>query len=424
MSVKILTVGANLLCVLLGALLVIYFQAGGGAETSTYLASYLKGAELTRNNSNNQNIIPFYLYPLKKFPSFWGENSMCNHAKRKNPKHDHAVFAWQTMMRHPWRVENPMEAQLAILPLSLDLWARGGCGDQLNMTEVQTDLEKVLEESPIFPSVRHLFIANDFKTKSIAEEIQQILAPAGIWVGQEGRGDCRTSLAYTSNYAYYMSMRDPNHVEMPHPQPFGSKRIYSVHMVGQVDERKAYADRLALFQSKGAIPAPYIISQQNPDVPVHKTLRICNSSLDTDRCLAEISNRSGTQLAQELSNYTLCLRGDTLGSDRWMNAMAAGTALIQVADNRKKALEWLPFPKAVPWEEMVLTIKRKDYLRDPAKSIRHIIETTTEERLLELQRLSLYHTADLDWTAHHSRTLENLINEAHTIPCKQFQNQK
>jgi hypothetical protein len=124
--------------------------------------------------------------------------------------------------------------------------------------------------------------------------------------------------------------------------------------------------------------------------------------------------------AQEASNFTLCLRGDTLGSDRWINAMTAGTALIHVADDVQEALSWLPFPHAIPWKDMVITIPRKEYLQDPAKSIRHVLETTSEERLLKLQQLSLYHAADLDWTAHHSRVLENLLHDAVSVPCAAF----
>jgi len=123
----------------------------------------------------------------------------------------------------------------------------------------------------------------------------------------------------------------------------------------------------------------------------------------------------------ELSNYTLCLRGDTLGSDRWINAMAAGTALIAVIDNFNE-LDWLPSPHAVPWRDLVITIPRQKFHEDPAAAIRHVIETTSDARLHELQRVSRHYAADLDWSAYHSRTLENMLVEASTIPCSFFDN--
>lgn len=368
--------------------------------------------------------LSFFLYPFEAFPSFWGKNSTCDHSHFFTAKHDHADFAWQAMQQHPWRTTDPSAAQLAILPLSLDLWARNGCGKKVRMKTIKKEVRTVLHSSPIFPSVRHLIIANDFMTKIIAEEMMKVLSPTGIWAAKEGRADddCQFSLGYTSNYAVSMSMRSPNHVEMPDPRRTGAERIYSIHMVGQVDTRGGYSDRLVLFKSTGHIPSPYIVTVHKPGLPVHRKLRQCNKndSNDFDRCLVQQSNRGWTQNAQERSNFTLCLRGDSLGSDRWINAMAAGTALIQVAEDVKTALDWLPFQNAIPWKDLVITIPTKSFRKDPAAAIRQVLATTSEERLLELQRLSLHYAADLDWSAYHSRTLENLIHEAVSVPCAKF----
>ena len=105
-----------------------------------------------------------------------------------------------------------------------------------------------------------------------------------------------------------------------------------------------------------------------------------------------------------------------------MNGIAAGTALIQVPRwTVEEALSWLPYPCAVPWDDVVLTIPRMDYMDNPIRSIRTLLESVTEEKLLELQQKSLYFTADLDWTAHHPRVLENLLREAYFVPCKAFE---
>ena len=70
---------------------------------------------------------------------------------------------------------------------------------------------------------------------------------------------------------------------------------------------------------------------------------------------------------------------------------------------------------------MVLTIPRKKYLLDPVGSIKDMISNVSEERLLRLQQLSLYHAADIDWTAHNSRVLENMLRESYHIPCRSFE---
>ena len=70
-------------------------------------------------------MIPFYLYPLESFPSFWGPQSSCDHSKMLTEKHDGYIYAIQAMKRHPWRTFYPHEAKLAILPLSLDVYSYG-----------------------------------------------------------------------------------------------------------------------------------------------------------------------------------------------------------------------------------------------------------------------------------------------------------
>ena len=113
-------------------------------------------------------------------------------------------------------------------------------------------------------------------------------------------------------------------------------RTYSVNMVGQFDERPAYWDRTALFMSSGSLPNSFIVAptqriEHEAMMERGLHLRFCQSHSDTDRCISrdEFPSRIETQRAMEKSNYTLALRGDSHGSDRWFQAMAAGTALIQ-----------------------------------------------------------------------------------------------
>lgn len=142
---------------------------------------------------------------------------------------------------------------------------------------------------------------------------------------------------------------------------------------------------------------------------------------DYDRCLLPSLDRVTCQKTQELANYSLVLRGDTLGSDRWINAMTAGTALISVV-KQEADLDWLPFPDIIPWRDFVITIDENDFNSDPARTIRNVLESTSEKRLFELQKLSLKYAADLDWTAHNSRTLENVLRTAVRTPCSKMPN--
>ena len=194
--------------------------------------------------------IPFFLYPLEDFPSFWGPNSTCDYKRILNPKHDAYIYAIQAMKRHPWRTSDPHEAKLAILPISLDHKKQSpiGCPGLKESTIVE-EVEKVIQSSSIFPTIRHVFIAQDFRTQPFAKRIFSLLKPAGIWSHSESRGDCKTSLPYNTNYASYMSMRKPNGWQLPNPAPLGSKRTYSINMVGKFDSLRHYRTRMALFGS-------------------------------------------------------------------------------------------------------------------------------------------------------------------------------
>ena len=87
----------------------------------------------------------------------------------------------------------------------------------------------------------------------------------------------------------------------------------------------------------------------------------------------------------------------------------------------ERAWDWLPFPCAIPWRDFVLSIPRDKFMQDPVDSVKQVISNVSEERLLQLQQLSIYHAADIDWTAHHSRVLENLLREAYYVPCRSFE---
>ena len=142
------------------------------------------------------------------------------------------------------------------------------------------------------------------------------------------------------------------------------ERIYSVNMVGQFDERPSYSDRVALFTSIGSVPNSFIVAPKQESV--HETmmkrglkLRHCQSRNDTDRCISrdEFPSRVETQRVMEKSNYTLALRGDSYGSDRWFQAMVAGTALIQGRARGlvKKLCSLYLYLKNSPW--VFMTIK-------------------------------------------------------------------
>ena len=53
--------------------------------------------------------------------------------------------------------------------------------------------------------------------------------------------------------------------------------------------------------------------------------------------------------------------------------------------------------------------------------MKELISNVTEEALLSLQHSSIYYAADIDWTTHDSRVLENFLCESYYVPCRDFE---
>ena len=360
-------------------------------------------------------VIPFYIYPLEMFPSFWGPKSTCRRGNILIPKHDEEIHALNAMKRHPWRVYDPSKAKIAYLPVSLDIHKRGGCPG-LNDNVILEEIKAVVENSTIYPMTRHVFIKEDWMSMSkLVKKVSNVLGVAGIAATMEGRSSCSTSLPYSSNYATLFSLRSPDTSQLPDPKPLGSSRTVSVNMVGQFDDRTGYKERKALFIQKGE-PIPNAVIVYSADLNVLRkkgiSTRACASRNDTDRCIQTPGwpDRMDTQSIVESSNYTLALRGDTPGSDRWVNGIAAGTAMIQVSLEKGSPWDWHPFPCAVPWKDIVKTIPRVEFMSDPTGSVNKLLSSIEETELLEIQRRTLYHAADVDWNAHNPRVLENFLH--------------
>lgn len=414
--------------------LIVRYLIGGNNLTEHEFHGNISISHILNAKSNPNNVahfskkqIKFFLYPIQDFRSM--KQCQTENLIPQHPKHAHITFAYQAMHKHPWRTENISLAQIAVLLMPFDALSRGKCTVQFS--EMIVDMTSVLKMSPIFPKVRHVVIANDFMSSPYHGEIIKKLLPSGILVGMEGRGECRTSLGYTSNYASF-GISIPHILKKPH------ERKYSVNMIGQVDTRWGYRDRRVLFESNGSIPGSYIAvsdaygifnkntfaKQNKQNLNFRNHVRKCRLETDRDRCVVvkpSILDRRKVVEVMQNSNFTLCLRGDTLGSDRWINAMVSGTALLAVGDSITD-LDWLPFPDAVPWKEIVLLIPRAEFHRDPVGCLRKIMQDMPVTRLRELQKLSRYYADDLEWSSPHSRVVSNLIRETMSISCNRHTN--
>ena len=114
-------------------------------------------------------VILFYVYPLEKFPIFFGPDSTCD-LHYINEKHGSHKFALEAMMHHPWRTLDPLQADIAFIPSAIDVFKWEKCGPSVTEGDVLQKILDVIHKSPIFPHKRQLFYAGDFKSGEFARE--------------------------------------------------------------------------------------------------------------------------------------------------------------------------------------------------------------------------------------------------------------
>jgi hypothetical protein len=186
-----------------------------------------------------------------------------------------------------------------------------------------------------------------------------------------------------------------------------------IEFIGRAWANRLYDDRIALMTATGDFNWPVFIT--SPQHDTNKQKRRCENN-EHDRCVANIEYIQGQKI-REHSNFSLGLRGDTPGSDRWQNAMAAGAIPVGVGANRQEIFGWLPFQSIVPWEDMAVSIPRKDFTADPVSTLNRVLGSVSDSELRKKRDLLQFHHPDYDWAAYNTRMADNFLREAATVEC-------
>jgi hypothetical protein len=97
--------------------------------------------------------------------------------------------------------------------------------------------------------------------------------------------------------------------------------------------------------------------------------------------------------------------------------MAAGSLPVLVADEHE--LGWLPFQQTVPWRELVIRIDRTMFQKNPVAAI-NALHRIPEPELARKRKLTWCHWPDVDWSAWHSRMATNILIEAASCNCSEY----
>ncbi|KNC87297.1 hypothetical protein SARC_00578 [Sphaeroforma arctica JP610] len=342
------------------------------------------------------------MYPPHAFSSMLD----CDITQASNMKHTHAIFFIEKLANHHL-LTTPDRAEVFVIPVLGDYISRGMCKNSIDYHI--DDIISVLDEQGFIHHKRHLIILSDFKSTNMAGRLRQrfprlIIGGMESWPGTEGW----IGLGYSTHYAVFAPGRFSRQQWLMKAP--GQPRKYFIEFAGQVDGRSGYAHRMALFNSTGDIQDAVIITSTKS---VEDVAACEKDSLD--RCMKILSPRQMSAI-REQSNFSLAFRGDTLGGDRFQNAMSAGAIPVTVVKNATTDLQWVPFPHIIPWNKLVITIPEEDWMLDPVGCINQL-RSIPHTEILERQALLAYYRPDFDWAVPNTRYHENILIESVNAPC-------
>ena len=167
-----------------------------------------------------------------------------------NAATDHAVHykteynALLQLSNHPWRVYEPEEALIFVIPLMLGTASRGLC--HLNSQEISKRATSLLLKSEFFNRYKgsdHLLINSDWRVRSVSHPLESALKNAIFGIQEHYKNErrfhierCDIAVPYGGEYDYSENNSDDLYKE------FVSKK-YNTFFIGQISTKWAYADR-------------------------------------------------------------------------------------------------------------------------------------------------------------------------------------
>ena len=179
---------------------------------------------------NPNEIVPFYVYDPYLFSGF--TECIKSLDKITNEKFDTDLQLIMAMTRHPWRVYDLEKAKIAVVPILWNRIGRGGCSGS-NSKHI-TNMKKVLGSNLYRTDVKHMVIANDFKTKYIVRSLHKFKSLLIAVKLHRRRERCRFGIGFSTVYgAWKMWEHDEFVYKMP--KPLGERK-YFVSFLGQTDK--------------------------------------------------------------------------------------------------------------------------------------------------------------------------------------------
>ena len=325
--------------------------------------SHWKGHEYPHGHRNYGLSVPFYLYSGGGFDAF---TSAC---KRTLFSKGVEVSWLNRLGRHPWRVTDPDDAVVFVVPGLFSLPFQNATECSRSVESMSDELLLALRASPYFhqsDARDHVLVVGYFKGESFLRH-------------DKGWAKALANMTIAPHVNGYRVRNVKCVVPAGHQAPTAHVPIappvitHTLFFMGQAVGPAYYATRRAVLAPgamKGVGENNHLVADQCSRGGVNGSYPICGSleamQLDNPNvgcCLEkELSYESYIEMFKG-SNFSLNFRGGDAGSSRTFDAIAMGVPQIIIAD--RFFADYAPFQCTVPWRNFVHQVEsEKALLRD------------------------------------------------------------
>eukprot|EP01054_Gregarina_sp_Poly1_P001446 Gregarina_sp_Poly_1__1445@NODE_1360_length_4299_cov_142_056002_g303_i2_p1_GENE_NODE_1360_length_4299_cov_142_056002_g303_i2NODE_1360_length_4299_cov_142_056002_g303_i2_p1_ORF_typecomplete_len629_score70_75Exostosin/PF03016_15/1_9e34_NODE_1360_length_4299_cov_142_056002_g303_i223954281 len=401
--------------------------ANNQASYSAMPVSWLDRENVPVNSEFSEIAIPFYMYELEEFLEFERQCLYTTEGHLGEGGHMGEYYFHQSLKKHRWRVRDPAQAVLFVVPVYLGAALDGMCGGEDAGKSLILEATKILSGQSWFQRYSgndHIFVATHWRVfwwfrdvpgdktlevwnkliwgrfmAAFEESFCPLVTPYSTLPAFDKFHERELVASRSASLERYMETRNLTF--------FFMGRVFFEHHQGGYATRRAMFEQIQNFRGPNAI-----ITTLAPDQLEIPTCQLNEQEL-LSKCTTEHSDKVYTDLAMR-SRFHLMIRGDDWSSSRLFDAIYSGALIVVVSDGLlDKAL---PFGCEVDWDGLLIRIPEKEFRRNATFAIeRHVPDWNTAEGRADLQRrLRILHNVidDVIWTSPNTRVAENILYNA------------
>lgn len=422
---------------------------------------------ITQFTKNYDLEVPFYVYSGQFYPSLY---DLCKNFTQfkyeEDYQHGDDILFNKKIQNHPWRVKDPEEASVFIIPALLAFGARKKdtyiqCGSESSpLYYIQTyELLKTLSSNivkskyfKLYPT-RHLIVASHWILRwnignKFPKKIHQMMKP--ITVGSYEVYN-HTDLQLKKNFYHVNQQGTAKNYQCSIVTPYVDKSIFYQNPVPEIDGKipelsfdhwktrkfqfsfigrfaEAYfpykfrfdlannLDQLEdLLRQKNLGPGDFrYVFAASTNKFKGKTIEWpnCNTNASVLKTCVLDQAKNPDQYLKILANsrFGLMLAGDTPSTGRLYDIISSGS--IPIILSKYLLRDGLPFVDKVPYYRFCYFVDEQQEINKIYADLVKIMTETSMDEYLDKYLNLIYYSKDILWRRENSRVVENLIVNA------------